>query len=132
MITQYTTSYSNPTTDIQNLVANRVGMVDSYVVMQTAENEFTALIYNNITKDCTQLKFTRTGNYGSYYTVAESDGVWEYAVINEYYVYSNDGVGKSLDLPVYKGVTSFSLCAITCVLTLAILFKGVLFKCLKK
>ena len=53
-------------------------------------------------------------------------------VDNEYYVFSNIGYGKSLDLPVYDGVISFSLMIISCVLLFAVVFKGALFKCLKR
>lgn len=133
MITQYAQNNSSPNSDMQSIVANRVGLVDSYILMQTNDQEYTALIYNNATKDCNKLVFSRSSsNYNTQYTVVESDGVWEFNVTNEYYVYSNTGIGKSLTLPVYQGVISYSLVAITCVLTFAILFKGVLFKWLKK
>lgn len=132
MITQYTDSYGSITADIQNLIANKVSLLDQYILMQTGQYEYTALIYNPASKTTKQYTITRSSNnYNSYYTVAESDvNSFEYSVSNEYYTYSNVGYGKSLDLPVYDGVISHSLAFMTCVLVFAILFKGVLFKCL--
>ena len=52
MIRQYTDSYSSASSDIQNLIANKVALLDQYILMQTGQNEYTALIYNPNTKKC--------------------------------------------------------------------------------
>ncbi len=133
MITQYTESYSNPSTDIQNLIANKVSLLDEYILMQTGQYEYTALVYNTSTKKCTQYTISRSSSssYSNYYTVTKAeDAAYEFTVSNEYYVYSNVGYGKSLDLPVESGVQSHALIIICLVLLFAIMFKGVLFKCL--
>lgn len=131
---QYTESYSSCPTDIQNIVANDISLLETYVLMQTDQYEWTAQIYTMGLNKARQLKFTRTSsNYNSYYTMERIDNVdLDVTYSNEYYVFSNVGIGKSLDLPVYDGVISYSLMIISCLLMFAVVFKGVLFKCLDK
>ena len=134
MITQYADSYGNPSADIQNLIANKCSILDRYVLMQTGEYEYTALVYNPCTKKCTQYTISRitTTGYNNRYKITSKDSTFDYNVTNEYYVYSNDGIGKALDLPVTDSVSSFSLLIIACSLMFGIVFKGVLFKCLRR
>lgn len=116
---------------VRDLVANKCQLLDQYVLMQTGAREYTALIRNLVTDTTTQLVVSRTDTYGVY-TVVESEGVWDYAITNEYYCYSNVGKGAALDLPVNEGVTAHASAVIISVLMLAIMFKGVLFKCLDR
>lgn len=134
MITQYSVSYSNPTSDMREIVANNVGMLDKYILMQTGEYEYTALIKDIPLNRVDVVKFTRLGGgYSYYWDVSHSTTTdFSYNVSNEMYVYSNMNIGKSLDLPIHKGMTAFSLAIIVSLLSLAVLFKGVLFKCLKR
>lgn len=134
MITQYTSSYSAPSTDIQNLIANKCNILDRYIVMQTGETTYTGLVYNPVTKKCKEYTISRmTGTgYSNRYEVNEKNSEFEYQVSNEYYVFSNDGVGRSIDLPINESITSISLLIISCSLMFAIVFKGVLFKCLRR
>lgn len=135
MITQYTDSYGSPSSDIQNIVANNVKALDSYVLMQTGQYEYTALIYNNASKECEKLVFSRSGSssYNNTYSVTRSTDTFDYKITNEYYVYSNVGQGKSLDLTnLYTGITAHATAVIMCVVCFAIVFKGVLFKCLNR
>lgn len=135
MITQYTNSngYSSTDSTVQATVANKISLLDQYILMQTGEYEYTALVRNPFTKKTTQYKFTRSGNYSSGYSLATSSGVeWDFKVINEVYVFSNMGRGRALDLPVYEGVISHSLIIICCTMLFAIVYKGVLFKCLDR
>lgn len=134
MITQYTDSYSSPSTDIQNLIANKCSMLDRYVLMQTGEYEYTALVYNPCTKKCTQYTISRMiqSGYNNRYKITSKDSTFDYKVTNEFYVYSNDGIGKALSLPVTDSVTSCSLLIIACSLMFGIVFKGALFQWLKR
>lgn len=135
MITQYTNSngYSSTDSTVQATIANKISLLDQYILMQTGEYEYTALVRNPFTKKTTQYKFTRNGNYSSGYSLVTSSGVeWDYKVTNEVYVFSNMGRGRALDLPVYEGVISHSLIIICCALLFAIVYKGVLFKCLDR
>lgn len=132
-ITQYS-YYSSISSQIQNIVANKVGLLDDYILMQTGENEYTALIKDCATKDVTQVRISRSGtNYSGAYQVSTTDvSDFEWNISNEYYVYSNQQVGSALNCPIYEQVTSYGICIMTCVLVFAILFKGVLFKCLDR
>lgn len=135
MITQYTNSngYSSTDSTVQATVANKISLLDQYILMQTGEYEYTALVRNPFTNKTTQYKFTRSGNYSSGYSLVTSSGVeWDFKVFNEVYVFSNMGRGRALDLPVYEGVISHSLIIICCAMLFAIVYKGVLFKCLDR
>lgn len=134
-ITQYTDSYGSISADIQNLISNKISLLDQYILMQTGQYEYTALVKNVASKEVTEYVVSRTSSSGYnnyYYTIAENESTFDYVVSNEYYVYSNVGYGKSLDLPVYDGVISYSLAIICCVVMFAVVFKGALFKCLKR
>ena len=134
-MTQYTDNYSSCPNEIQNIVANSVNVLDEYVLFQTGQNEWTALIHTiglNKTKKLVFSRNTQQG-YNNTYIVRRYDDVeFEAIYYNEYYTFSNMGYGKSLDLPVYDGVISWSLLIIACSLMFAIVFKGALFKCLEK
>lgn len=134
MITQYTDSYSSISSDIQNLIANKISLLDQYVLMQTGQYEYTALVYNPNTKETVEYTITRSssGSYSNYYTLSESESSeFSFNVTNEYYIFSNVGYGKSLDLPVYEGVQSHCLMILCCFLMFAVVFKGALFPCIK-
>ena len=134
MITQYNESYSVPS-DVQEVTANRISLLDKYILIQTGKNEYTALIAPYGGKTVTKLVFSRTdsGYYNGYYTVSESETTdFEYTITNECAVYSNQSLGRSLTLPVYQGVTAWSLIIIAVTMMFAMVFKGALFKCLRK
>ena len=129
-MTQYS-EYNSVPQAIRDVVANKCHLLDQYILFQTGQYEYTALVRNPVTKEVKQYRFTRTNNY-SQYTVTESVGNWDYSITNEYYCYSNIGYGAALDLPVITGAIAHSSVAITCALMLAVVFKGVLFPCLRK
>lgn len=112
---------------VRDLIANKVSLLDQYILMETRDREYTALIRNTSTDKVRQIVVYY--NEGVY-NVAEMDGVWEWDVANEYYVYSNVGYGAALDLPVEEGVTAHATIIMCCALMFAIIFKGVLFPCL--
>lgn len=124
-------SYSTIPQQVRDLIANKCKLLDQYILMQTGENQYTALINDPVTGTTKQFVITRGSNYGAYF-VSESEGTWDYTVTNEYYTYSNIGYGSALDTPVTEGVTAHSCAVMTCVLVLAILFRSVLFPWHKK
>lgn len=134
MIRQYTESYGSISSDIQNLIANKISLLDQYILMQTGQYEYTALVYNPNTKKCMEYTISRSSSsgYSNYYTVSAAETDFKYTVSNEYYVFSNVGYGKSLDLPVNDGVQSHSMIIVCIILLFAIVFKGALFRCLKR
>lgn len=134
MITQYSTSYSSPSADIQNIVANSVSLLDKYVLVQTGDNEYTALIKNVASKEIEQITISRqtpTGYNNRYVVDREIVKDFSWDIPYEFYAYSNCGFGKSLDIPSQQGIMSYGITAITVVLFFAIIFKGVLFNCLR-
>lgn len=128
-MTQYT-DYSSVPQAVRDLVANKISLLDSYILFQTGEYQYTALV-NKPGLGCRQYTISRTSNYGQY-TVSESAGTWDYTVTNEYYCYSNVGYGAALSLPVTELATAHASVILACALMLAIVFKGVLFPCLRK
>lgn len=134
MITQYSTN-GTISSEIQTLIASKISILDKYVLMRTGENEYSALIYSPLTKNCTEYIVRRSSQQGytSTYIVEKYDNTdYRYNISNEYYVYSNEGYGRMLDLPVYDVVNSFGMCILTSFAILAVAFKGVLFRCLRK
>lgn len=134
MITQYSESYSVPS-EVQEVTSNRVSLMDKYILMQTGKNEYTALIQQYGANKSKKLVFSRSdsGSYYGYYSISETSvNDFDYTVVNECAVYSNQSVGRSLSLPVMQGVTAWSLIIIATTLLFAIVFKGALFKCLRK
>lgn len=133
MISQYT-EYGNISADIQAIVANSVSVLDEYILMQTGQYEYTALVKNMASKQVEQIVITRgTQNYNNNYSVRRVNGAdFSYNVSNEFYVYSNVGYGKALDIPAYEGVRTYGIAGITVLLFFMVVFKGALFKCLKK
>lgn len=134
MITQYTGGATTIPNDFVIYVSSRVSLLEKYVIMQTGENEFSALIYDPVTKKCEKYVCSRkSAGYSQYYTVSKTEeNSFSYTVSNDYYTYSNDGIGKTLDLPVYDGVSAFALTAAISFFTLWLLFGRVLFKWRRK
>lgn len=132
MIYQYN-EYGSIPADVQNFVANKCSLLDRYVLFQTGEYQYGAIVFDPVREIGTQYTFTRSGNYNSNYTVsaAEVDEM-SYSIGNEYYVYSNEGYGKALDLPVHDTAVAWSLTALCVLVFFGVMFKGVLFKCLRK
>ena len=111
---------------VRDLIANKVSLLDQYILMETRDREYTALIRNTSTDKVRQIVVYYNDGV---YQVYETAGAWEWDVTNEYYVYSNGGYGAALDLPVVEGVTAHATIIMCCALMFAIIFKGVLFPC---
>ncbi len=113
MITQWTDNgvYSAVPTAAISIVANRVGMLDSYIMFCTAENEYTALI-NPIVGKPFKVVVSRgnSGNYSYVWRVSETetDDI-NYTLSNEYYCYSNIRVGQHYSID-YSGLLTAVIC----------------------
>lgn len=127
------TDYGSIGTDIQNIVANSVSVLDQYILMQTGDYEYTALIKNIANKEVEEITITRaTSAYNNKYTVSRKNvSNFDYSVSNEFYVYSNCGIGKSLDIPSYEGIRTYGITALTVLVFFMVVFKGAMFKCLQ-
>lgn len=134
MDNQYLNSSSIPS-QVINISNNKVGVLDDYILYCTGEYRYSLLIKSRLPGQTAKLyTFSRssTGGY-NYYTVSFTDNVpFDYQVSNEYYVYSNIGYGQALTPVCWQGIQTFSLAGISCALFLAIVFKGGLFKCLRR
>ena len=131
MITQITGDFSSIPSQVVSIVNNKCSLLDKFIIMQTGDRQYSALVYNVCSKKGKQYVFKRPYNE-SYYTVIESDiSSFDYTVTNEYYVYSNDGVGQSVDLMVYHGATAHAVVIVSLFVMFAVIFKGALFKCLR-
>lgn len=131
MITQYTYSYRSVGSDIQNIVANSVSVLDKYVLIQTGEYEYTALIKNVASKEVEKIVITRDTSDGYYLVNRSTVNNFDYSYTNEYYTYSNCGFGRSLNIPAYQGAVTYGITALVTLVFFGVIFKGVLFKCLR-
>lgn len=119
---QYNRTFSAPSSDMQAVFANKVDFLDRYILCQTGEDEYTGLIYDRASKETTEIVFSRSYN-DRYWTVTENtvDG-FDYSISNEYYCFSNVGIGRSLTLPVTDEMIGYSLTIICCLCCLLCLF----------
>ena len=135
MIKQYTENFSTPSTQIQNIVANSVSILDRYVLIQTGQYEYTALIQNVANGDIEKITISRTNNasYNNVYKVVrDTVDSFDYQITNEYYAITNVGKGQALqDIPSQIGIISYALSGLVTLVFFAVIFKGALFKCLK-
>jgi hypothetical protein len=132
MITQYSTG--DVPAQVAELIRNKLGVMDEYILMPTGDSQYDCLIRNAVTKEVRRINVYReSSSYSSRYVVREyQDQDWSYSVTAEYYVYSNIGYGRGLVPIVYDGIRTYSLAGMCCALFLAIIFKGVLFRCVRK
>lgn len=134
MDNQYLNTSSIPS-QVINISNNKVGVLDDYILYCTGEYRYSLLIKSRLPGQTAKLyTFSRSDTAGDrYYSVTLTDNVpFEFSVSNEYYVYSNIGYGQSLTPVCWQGIQTFSLAGITCALFLGIVFKGGLFKCLRR
>lgn len=134
MDNQYLNGSSIPS-QIINISNNKVGVLDDYILYCTGDYRYSLLIKSRLPGQTAKLyTFSRSSSGGyNYYTVSFTDNVpFEYNVSNEYYVYSNIGYGQALTPVCWQGIQTFGLAGISCALFLAIVFKGGLFKCLRR
>lgn len=131
-ITQYQND-SVPST-AKNLFYSKLGLLDQYVIMATGEYEYTLLARNIVDDTVRQYEITRIKtNYDNYYECIEvSNPTWDYTITQEYYVYSNTGLGIMETLPVHAIISSWSMVGIVCIAALAVVFKGALYPCLRR
>lgn len=118
--------YTTIPQQVRDIVANKCKLLDEYILLQTGEREYTALIRDMVTDEVTCYTFTRAADYGVY-SMLETVGTWEYTVRNEYYCYSNIGYGAALELPVMEGVQAHSAVVFTVVLMFLVVFRSTLF-----
>lgn len=94
-MTQYTDTYSTVNSAYLSYFQNHIGALDNAIAFRIGDNEYGCLVQSP-NGDVEQITIT-TGNYGSSIqattTAVES---FDYTISNEYYVYSNFGIGQRL------------------------------------
>lgn len=113
MITQWTEngSYSTVPNAAISIVANRVGMLDSYIMFCTSENEYTALINPLVGKPFKVVIYRdNIVNHNYVWRVSETETAdTHYTLSNEYYCYSNVRVGQHYPIE-YSGLLTAVIC----------------------
>lgn len=132
MITQYSTG--DVPSQVAQLIQNKLGVMDEYILMPTGESRYDCLIRNRVSKSVRRISVSReSSSYSSRYVVnVYTDQEWAYSVSAEYYVYSNIGYGRGLEPTVWAGMRTYALAGMCCALFLAIVFKGVLYRCVRR
>lgn len=125
-MTQYN-EYGSIPQQVQDFVSSRVKVLDEYILIQTDEREYTALIRDMVTGEVIRYTFTQSLTNSGTYTVDQSQGVWEFNLSNEFYCYSNVGLGSALDLPVYDGIQAHGSAVLVVVLMFLVVFRSTLF-----
>lgn len=115
---------------IQDYVANHCRILDRYILFQTGDRVYTALIQDPVTGKTTQLRISWLSS--GMYDVVETDGEWDFTILNDFYCYSNVGLGSALDLPATDGVVSYAAITLTVCLMFLVVFRGILFPFRKK
>lgn len=130
MITQYQNSnggYFLPGSSYVNYFKNYIMPTDNYLIMQEDQYVYVCLI-DRIIGDDYLIRITRSDSYSSVYTsekVVTED--LSYTVYNDYYVYSNLGIGSKLDIDYSPFICGF-LAVLCGVLAFNAIFGGVLLR----
>ena len=130
MITQYQNSnggYSLPGSSYINYFKNYIMPTDNYLIMQDGQYSYVCLV-DRVVGDDYLIRITRSDSYSSVYTsekVVTED--LNYTVYNDYYVYSNLGIGSKLDIDYSPFICGF-LAVLCGALAFNAIFGGVLLR----
>lgn len=130
---QYNSSYSSIPSSALNLFYSKLSPLDEYIIFQTDQYKYSMLV-NPLHGDITQYDITRANSSysGNYYNISSHlVDSFDYSYSNEYYVYSNLGIGIMDVKPVDTIIQSWSVVGICLLLFLGVLFRG-LFSCDRK
>lgn len=127
-MTQYS-EYGSVSSSHLNLFYSKLKIFDRYVIFRTGDQTYSMLVENIPTGQVTQYDISRSSNYGSTYTLTSFDrSEFDYTISNEYYVYSNDGVGTMQLLPCHSITLTFAVCGILSLLFIKQFFGRLFFK----
>lgn len=129
MITQYSNDgrYTLPGSSFLNYFKNYIMPTDDYLIMQDGEYSYVCLI-DRIIGDDYIIRVSRSNSYSSVYTTEKTvtDDL-TYTLYNDYYVYSNMGIGSKLDIDYSPFICCFLGILFGCILFKSI-FGGVLLR----
>ena len=98
---QYTDSYGTP--QGSSYIANKIGVFDEYIFFRSGESEYSAIV-GDISDDCSSgsgvlyVISRASSSYSTYQVSASTVENEEIEISNEYYVYSNVGLGQQLEI----------------------------------
>lgn len=126
MITQYSNngSYSLPSSTVTNYFKNYIMPTDSYIIIQTGQYTWSCLVDRVVGNDYI-IRVTRPISSGSYTATKTVTTDTTYSVSNDFYVYSNLGIGNKLDIDY-----SPFICGFLVVLCGVLAFKSIFGGCL--
>lgn len=130
MITQYLNSnggYSLPGSSYINYFKNYIMPTDNYLIMQDGQYSYVCLV-DRVVGDDYLIRVSRSTSSTSVYTsekVVTED--LSYTVYNDYYVYSNMGIGSKLDIDYSPFICGF-LAVLCGALAFNAIFGGVLLR----
>ena len=78
-----------------SILKNRLSPLDSFIMFCTARNEYTALVSPFVGDD---YKLVVSRSSSDNWQVEQSKTTESYTYTNEYYLYSNIGIGQRLDI----------------------------------
>lgn len=126
MIIQYSNNgiYSLPSSTVTNYFKNYIMPTDSYIIMQTGQYTWSCVVDRVVGNDYI-IRVTRPSGSGSYTVTNTVTTDTTYTVANDFYVYSNLGIGNKLDID----YSSF-ICGFLAVLCGVLAFKSIFGGCL--
>lgn len=126
MIIQYSNNgiYSLPSSTVTNYFKNYIMPTDSYIIMQTGQYTWSCVVDRVVGNDYI-IRVTRPSGSGSYTVTNTVTTDTTYSVSNDFYVYSNLGIGNKLDID----YSSF-ICGFLAVLCGVLAFKSIFWGCL--
>lgn len=126
MIIQYSNNgiYSMPSSTVTNYFKNYIMPTDSYIIMQTGQYTWSCVVDRVVGNDYI-IRVTRPSGSGSYTVTNTVTTDTTYLVSNDFYVYSNLGIGNKLDID----YSSF-ICGFLAVLCGVLAFKSIFGGCL--
>lgn len=127
---QYTSVYNTPSG--MPFFANKIGLGEDFICMQTGQYEYQCFVGDYEGGDGKLYILTRSGGGSSGYITGSRDVTGEtFEISNDYYVYSNIGIGQAYALPSYSNSVS-PLLAFLVVFEIVKLALGGLFKWKKR
>lgn len=120
---QYTDSYGTP--QGSSYIANKIGVFDEYIFFRSGESEYSAIV-GDISDDCSSgsgvlyVISRASSSYSTYQVSTSTVENEEIEISNEYYVYSNVGLGQQLEIYQHQQIgTAFKCyCWLVCCLWL--------------
>lgn len=92
-MTQYTDRYSTVSSSYLSYFQNHIGALDNAIAFRTGQHEYGCLIQSP-NGEVEQIILSTAGDFIQ--TTVTSVQSFDYTISNEYYVYSNFGVGQRL------------------------------------